>query len=351
MKALVLTGVKEFEIQDLPTPEIQPNEVLINTAYAGVCGTDHDLYAGRPGSAAAVPPIVLGHENSGVVAAIGSEVTGVKVGDRVAVDPNIYCGQCEYCLTQRPELCDHLSAVGVTRDGGLAEQFTAPATVVYKLPDNVSLKDAAAIEPISCAVHGVDLLKLRPYQKALVIGDGFMGQLFAQIVQAYGVHQVDLAGIFDEKLKRNQELFGVTNVYNTTREAIPAESYDVIIEAVGLPATQAQAVAAAKKGAQVLMFGVGPQEAHFEMNTYDIYKKQLTIQAPSSTLTFKDAISLLESGKMNVAPLISHELGLEEVQDFLDGKIQASPSRRQGRRVVSALCRLLSLRGAGGGAD
>lgn len=322
MKALVLTGVKEFEIQDLPTPEIQPNEVLINTAYAGVCGTDHDLYAGRPGSAAAVPPIVLGHENSGVVAAIGSEVTGVKVGDRVAVDPNIYCGQCEYCLTQRPELCDHLSAVGVTRDGGLAEQFTAPATVVYKLPDNVSLKDAAAIEPISCAVHGVDLLKLRPYQ-ALVIGDGFMGQLFAQIVQAYGVHQVDLAGIFDEKLKRNQELFGVTNVYNTTREAIPAESYDVIIEAVGLPATQAQAVAAAKKGAQVLMFGVGPQEAHFEMNTYDIYKKQLTIQGSFiNPLTFKDAISLLESGKMNVAPLISHELGLEEVQDFLDGKIQ-----------------------------
>ena len=319
----VLTGVKEFEIQDLPTPEIQPNEVLINTAYAGVCGTDHDLYAGRPGSAAAVPPIVLGHENSGVVAAIGSEVTGVKVGDRVAVDPNIYCGQCEYCLTQRPELCDHLSAVGVTRDGGLAEQFTAPATVVYKLPDNVSLKDAAAIEPISCAVHGVDLLKLRPYQKALVIGDGFMGQLFAQIVQAYGVHQVDLAGIFDEKLKRNQELFGVTNVYNTTREAIPAESYDVIIEAVGLPATQAQAVAAAKKGAQVLMFGVGPQEAHFEMNTYDIYKKQLTIQGSFiNPLTFKDAISLLESGKMNVAPLISHELGLEEVQDFLDGKIQ-----------------------------
>ena len=314
MKALVLTGVKEFEIQDLPTPEIQPNEVLINTAYAGVCGTDHDLYAGRPGSAAAVPPIVLGHENSGVVAAIGSEVTGVKVGDRVAVDPNIYCGQCEYCLTQRPELCDHLSAVGVTRDGGLAEQFTAPATVVYKLPDNVSLKDAAAIEPISCAVHGVDLLKLRPYQKALVIGDGFMGQLFAQIVQAYGVHQVDLAGIFDEKLKRNQELFGVTNVYNTTREAI---------EAVGLPATQAQAVAAAKKGAQVLMFGVGPQEAHFEMNTYDIYKKQLTIQGSFiNPLTFKDAISLLESGKMNVAPLISHELGLEEVQDFLDGKIQ-----------------------------
>ena len=229
MKALVLTGIKQFEIQELDTPEIQPNEVLINTAYAGVCGTDHDLYAGRPGSAPAVPPIILGHENSGVVAAIGSEVTNVKVGDRVAVDPNIYCGQCEYCLTQRPELCDHLSAVGVTRNGGLAERFTAPATVVYKLPDNVSLRDAAAIEPVSCAVHGLDLLKLRPYQKALVIGDGFMGQIFAQLLQAYGVHQVDLAGIFDEKLQRNKELFGVTETYNTTREQIPTDAYDVIV--------------------------------------------------------------------------------------------------------------------------
>ena len=316
MKALVLTGVKEFEIQDLATPEILPNEVLINTAYAGVCGTDHDLYAGRPGSAAAVPPIVLGHENSGVVAAIGAEVTNVKVGDRVAVDPNIYCGQCEYCLTQRPELCDHLSAVGVTRDGGLAEQFTAP------LPDNVSLRDAAAIEPVSCAVHGLDLLKLHPYQKALVIGDGFMGQIFAQLLQAYGVHRVDLAGIFDEKLERNKSQFGVTETYNTTREQIPSEAYDVIIEAVGLPATQAQAISAAKKGAQVLMFGVGPQEAHFEMNTYDIYKKQLTIQGSFiNPLTFRDAISLVSSGKMNIGGLISHELGLEEVQDFLDGKI------------------------------
>lgn len=322
MKALVLTGVKEFEIQDLDTPEILPNEVLINTAYAGVCGTDHDLYAGRPGSASAVPPIVLGHENSGVVAAVGSAVTNVKVGDRVAVDPNIYCGQCEFCLTQRPELCDHLSAVGVTRNGGLAEQFTAPASVVYKLPDNVSLRDATAIEPVSCAVHGLDLLKLRPYQKALVIGDGFMGQIFAQLLQAYGVHQVDLAGIFDEKLQRNKEQFGVSETYNTTREQIPEDSYDVIVEAVGLPTTQAQAVAAANKGAQVLMFGVGPQEAHFEMNTYDIYKKQLTIRGSFiNPLTFRDAISLVSSGKMNIGGLISHELKLEEVQDFLEGKI------------------------------
>lgn len=109
------------------------------------------------------------HENSGVVAEIGSSVTNVKVGDRVTVDPNIYCGQCKYCRTGRPELCENLSAVGVTRNGGFEEYFTAPASVVYQIPDNVSLKSAAVVEPISCAVHGIKLLKVTPYQKALVI--------------------------------------------------------------------------------------------------------------------------------------------------------------------------------------
>ncbi|KRL16331.1 threonine dehydrogenase related Zn-dependent dehydrogenase [Levilactobacillus zymae DSM 19395] len=322
MKALVLTGTKKFDIQDLPTPEVKPDEVLVNTAYAGICGTDRALYAGLPGSANAVPPIVLGHENSGTVAAVGANVTTVKVGDRVVVDPNIYCGKCEYCLTDRPELCDHLSAVGVTRNGGLEKSFTAPASVVYPIPDSVSLKDAATTEPLSCAVHGVQLLKLTPYQKALVIGDGFMGQLFVQLLQAYGVHQVDLAGIIDEKLALNKEKFNVVNTYNTTRDKIPAD-YDVVIEAVGLPQTQEQAVEATKKGAQVLMFGVGKPDQHFSMNTYEVYQKQLTIQGSFiNPYAFKDAIALLASGEVNVDPLISHVVGLDEVEGVLNGDVK-----------------------------
>lgn len=169
MEALVLTGTKKLEVENIEKPEVKPNEVLIHTAFAGICGTDHALYAGLPGSADAVPPIVLGHENSGVVAEIGSDVTNVAVGDRVTIDPNIYCGQCKYCRTARPELCENLSAVGVTRNGGFEEYFTAPASVVYQIPDNVSLNSAAVVEPISCAVHGIQLLKVTPYQKALVI--------------------------------------------------------------------------------------------------------------------------------------------------------------------------------------
>lgn len=322
MKALVLTGTKQFEMQDVTTPTVKDDEVLVNTAYAGICGTDRALYAGLPGSADAVPPIVLGHENSGIVAAIGRNVTNVKVGDRVTVDPNIYCGECEYYRTDRPELCDNLSAVGVTRDGGLEESFTAPASVVYPIPDSVSLKAAATVEPISCAVHGVKLLDLTPYQKALVIGDGFMGQLFVQLLQAYGVHQVDFAGIVDEKLAFNKEKFGVTNTYNTTRDSIPAD-YDVVIEAVGLPQTQEQAVEATKKGAQVLMFGVGKPNQTFSMNTYEVYQKQLKIQgAFINPYAFEDAIALLASGQLDVESLISHEVSLEQVEDVLNGKVE-----------------------------
>ena len=322
MKALVLTGTKQFEMQDVTTPTVKDDEVLVNTAYAGICGTDRALYAGLPGSADAVPPIVLGHENSGIVAAIGRNVTNVKVGDRVTVDPNIYCGECEYCRNDRPELCDNLSAVGVTRDGGLEESFTAPASVVYPIPDSVSLKAAATVEPISCAVHGVKLLDLTPYQKALVIGDGFMGQLFVQLLQAYGVHQVDFAGIVDEKLAFNKEKFGVTNTYNTTRDSIPAD-YDVVIEAVGLPQTQEQAVEATKKGAQVLMFGVGKPNQTFSMNTYEVYQKQLKIQgAFINPYAFEDAIALLASGQLDVESLISHEVSLEQVEDVLNGKVE-----------------------------
>lgn len=323
MEALVLTGIKSLELKEIAQPEVKPDEVKIHTAFAGICGTDHALYAGLPGSAPAVPPIVLGHENSGVVVEVGSEVTNVKVGDRVAVDPNIYCGQCKYCRTGRPELCEHLSAIGVTRDGGFEDYFTAPASVVYPIPDNVSLKAAALVEPISCAVHGIQLLKVSPYQKALVIGDGFMGQLFVQILQAYGIHEVDLAGIVDEKLAMAKDKFGAKRTFNTMAgDKIPDSEYDVVIEAVGSPKTQEAAIEAAARGGQVLMFGVGGPDDTFEMNTYEVFQKQLTIQGSFiNPNAFEDSLALLASGKVDVEPLISHELDYATVEDFLNGKL------------------------------
>ena len=322
MKALVLTAVKNLEVKDVDMPEIKPDEVLVHTAYAGICGTDHALYAGLPGSADAVPPIVLGHENSGVVAKVGSEVKNVKVGDRVSVDPNIYCGECKYCRTSRPELCEHLDAVGVTRDGGFEDYFTAPAKVVYPIPDSLSLKAAAVTEPLSCAVHGVDLLELHPYQKVLVIGDGFMGQLFVQTLLAQGVEEVTLSGLSEDKLKLNHDKFGAKTINTAKGEKIPNDTYDIVIEAVGRPETQEQAVEAAARGGQVLMFGVGNPDDKFSINSYEVFQKQLTIQgAFINPYCFEDAIALMGAGKVDVLPLLSHEFDLKEVDDFVNGRI------------------------------
>lgn len=324
MKALVMTDVKKLEVQDdYPTPTIQPNEVLIHTAWAGICSTDKALYNGLPGSADAVPPIVLGHENSGVVAEVGQDVVGFKVGDRVSVDPNIYCHKCFFCRTSRPELCEHLDAVGVTRDGGFAEYFTAPEEVVYHVPDNVSLEVAAVIEPISCAEHGVDLLDTHPYQKALIIGDGFEGQLIAQILKSRGLQEVTLAGTVDEKLANNEELFGFKTINNLTHpEEVQADSYDIVVEAVGLPKTQEQAVEAARRGGQVLMFGVGNPSSTFNVNTYKVYQKQLTIQSSFiNPYTFEDSVALIQSGDVDPLPLISNVLDFAHVEDFVSDKL------------------------------
>ncbi|MBW1604950.1 zinc-dependent alcohol dehydrogenase family protein [Lactobacillus sp. Sy-1] len=329
MKALVLTGTKQMEIQDLDTPTPKPDEVLVKTAYAGICGTDDALYNGLPGSADAVPPIVLGHENSGVVAAVGANVTQFKKGDRVAVDPNIYFPKDKYFRVDRPQLAESLSAVGVTRDGGLEEYFTAPESVVYHVPANLSLKAACSTEPVSCGVHGIRRLSLQPHYKALVMGDGYMGLLFVELLKAYGVQHVDLTGRHDDKLAEEQKLTGADHVINTESGDI-TEEYDIVIEAVGRPETQEKAIEVAGKGGQILMFGVGRPDQTFTVNTYEVFQKELDIKGSFiNPYSFDDSLALMASGKIDVEPLIKNVLQLDEVVGKLDGS-----DKRPGKSVV-----------------
>lgn len=319
MKALVLENISDMQIKDLPEPTVSGDEVKIKVKYSGICGTDKHLYLGLPGSADAEMPVVLGHENSGEVVAVGPDVVDIKVGDRVAIDPNIYCGYCKYCRQGRPQLCEHLSAVGVTRNGGLEEYTTAPQLVVYRLPDSVSYLSGAMVEPISCVMHGIKRLNLEPAQKALVIGDGFIAQLFTQILAASGLSQIDVSGHSDHK----RELLGrcgATHFYNNATEEVPT-GYDVVIECVGLPATQTAAVEQAGKGGQVLMFGVANPTDTFALNSYEVFQKELDIKGSFiNPYVFEDSIALLASGKVNVEMLISDEITLDQVADDLAGK-------------------------------
>ncbi|USS88581.1 zinc-dependent alcohol dehydrogenase family protein [Fructilactobacillus hinvesii] len=319
MKALVMTAKQQMEIEerDIPTPK--DDEVLVETAYAGICGTDNALFNGLPGSADAVPPIVLGHENSGIVRAVGKNVKNFKEGDRVAVDPNIYCGKCHYCHIGLYEECENLSAVGVTRDGGLEQYFTAPEEVTYHVPDAISLKAACSMEPISCGVHTMHITEdIQPSMKALIIGDGYMAKLFAQLIRAYGIQDITMTGRHDDLLAQEKEQLNLTHVVNTTKEDIPG-NYDFVIEAVGKPETQEQAVEHTNPGAQVFMFGVGAPGQTFSMNTYEIFKKQLTVKGSMiNPHAFVDSIALLESGAVKVEPFQANVISLEEVEGVLD---------------------------------
>ena len=158
---------------------------------------------------------------------------------------------------------------------------------------------------------------------ALIIGDGFEGQLIAQILKSRGVKEVTLAGTVDEKLENNRKHFGFKTINNIKEpDAIKPDSYDIVVEAVGLPKTQEQAVEAARRGGQVLMFGVGNPDSEFKVNTYKVYQKQLHIQGSFiNPYTFEDSIALLQSGDVDPLPLISNVLDFAHVEDFVSGKL------------------------------
>ncbi|MHC5373021.1 zinc-dependent alcohol dehydrogenase family protein [Enterococcus sp. LJL120] len=316
MKALVLTAKENMSLQELPTPTITDQEVLLKVKYCGVCGTDVHIFHGEPGSAEVTPPIVLGHEFSGEVIEVGAEVTTLAVGDHVAVDPNIYCGKCRYCRDGRVQLCDNLSAVGVTRNGGMAEFCNVPETACLKISQELPFEIGAMVEPLSCVLHGFDqIAPITADKKVLVIGAGFIGSLFLQMVQQKGAIWVDACEPNQQKHQLLTEM-GVKNIFADLGDI--TDSYDLIIECVGKKQTCEKAVELANKGAELLFFGVPSPGTKIEISAHAIFQKELKIVGSFiNPFTLNEAVDLLNSGAIDVKSLLSHQLTLAEVPDLL----------------------------------
>ena len=183
MLGYLFSEVGNANLQQLPNPVIGESDVLIKVKACGICGTDIHILKGESSS---TPPVVLGHEFSGEVVAVGSLVTTAKVGDRVCIDPNIFCGLCHYCRNGKEHLCENLTAIGVDIHGGFAEYAVVPQTHVYPLPANVSYAAGAMVEPVACCVRGMDLAKIRPGDEVAVLGAGPIGLILAQMAKAAG---------------------------------------------------------------------------------------------------------------------------------------------------------------------
>lgn len=322
MKSAFFLGNKQFEVRDVTFPELAPNDILVKNKACGICGTDIHIYHGEPGSADVCPPVVLGHEYSGVVEKIGAGVTTVKVGDKVTIDPNIYCGVCRYCRNGKKQLCENLSGIGVTRDGGFGEYSVVPASQAFILGEDVDFETGAMTEPLACCVHGIDLAGIRTGDTVLVIGGGAIGLLMVQLAKLSGAAHVILSEPVE--IRRQVALTMGADAAIDPINQNPAveikrltgvEGADVVIECVGKTVATKQAFACAAKGATVLLFSVPSIGTSFDLSLFDVFKKELTIKGSFvNPDTHGRAVELLNTGKVNITPLITHRYSIDEME-------------------------------------
>lgn len=321
MKAAVYHGPQDLRVEEVPVRELKDNEVMIQVKYCGVCGTDIHIFNGDGGSFEVNPPLIPGHEFSGVVAKVGSAVTTVKEGDRVSGDPNDMCGECYFCKNAMQHFCTNNVGVGTTVDGGFAEYVIMREKQVYKFADSLSFKEAAMAEPISCCLHGIDLCNIKSGCTVLVMGGGPIGMIMMQLAKNAGAARVIMSEPVEEKREQALKL-GATKVIDPMKEDVQAvldaycENVDVVIECVGNIHTQADAVKFAGKGATVMYFGLASPEESYPLKPDDVFKKELTITSSFiNPYTFERAIRVLESGMIELESLITNVVPLDDIVD------------------------------------
>lgn len=310
MKAVVFTDVEQIALETIPDPEPAIGEVVVKIAQSGICGTDIHIYHNEYLSDF---PLIPGHEFSGEVVAIGKNVEmDIKVGDRVAVDPNIYCMHCDFCRNEQANHCLNWQGVGVTRAGGFAEYVNVPARACYKLPDNMTDEQAAFIEPLACVAYAMRRFPVSPADKVLIIGAGPMGLLLVQAFQNTNASSITVVEKQPARLEL-AKMMGANYVVAagaTQTEAlkeIAPYGFDAVIDATGVPKVIEGAFQYLKPRGRFLQFGVTAMDAKIEISPYDIFKNDWSITGSFAICySFLPAIDWLASGRIDVSQLVSH---------------------------------------------
>jgi L-iditol 2-dehydrogenase len=321
MKALLLSEYKHLAVADLPTPVPGPGEVLVRVAACGICGSDVHGYDGSSGRR--IPPIVMGHEAAGVVAAVGEGVAAYRAGDRVTFDSTVYCGECEFCRRGEVNLCDQRQVVGVScgdyrRAGAFAEYVTVPERILYRLSNDLSFSDAAMLEAVSVAIHAVRVAGAKGGETALVIGAGMIGLLILQTAKASGCSRVFVADVDASRLEMARSL-GADAVIDSSRESLTTRiqqltkgrGVDVALEAVGRPEPVTAAIDCTRKGGTVALVGNIAPEVPIPLQK--VVTRQIRLQGScASSGEYPQAMQWMAEGKIKVAPLITAVAPLEE---------------------------------------
>lgn len=320
----------KFEVRDMNIGELGDEEVLVRSKTCGICGTDVHIYKGEPGSADAVPPVVLGHEFAGVVEKVGVKVTKVKAGDHVTLDPNIYCGTCMPCRMGHKQNCEHLFALGVNTNGGFAEYAVCPQSQCFRVDKDVDFDVAAMAEPLACVIHGIDLAGIKPGQNVCVIGGGTIGLLMVQMARLSGAGSVILSEPVEIRRQIGLEVGADAaidpiheDLQGRIKEILGEGIVDVVIECAGNPITAKQALEVAGLGATILFFSVPGVGSTVQLPLFDVFKKELKIVGSIiNPDTHQRAVNLINAGRLEIKKLITHSYDLEHLEDGI--KMQMS---------------------------
>lgn len=305
MRALVIESPGVARVKEVPTPAPGPGEVLIRVEACGICGTDVHIFRGEY---MGDYPLVPGHELAGEIVALGEGIRRFQVGDRVAVEPNIACGNCKACLNNRQNFCENWQAIGVTLPGSMAEYVVAPEPAVFAI-GALSFEEGAFMEPLSCVVHGVERAGIRLGDNVAILGAGPIGLLMVQTVRLQGAASISVL----ERRAARRELaarLGASQCAATLEELTP-DAYDVVIDATGVPEVMSHTLSLVRKGGSILLFGVPPRGTHLVLDAFAVFEKGIRLSSSfTSVRNSYQAVGLLSAGLVQVGDLISHRLPL-----------------------------------------
>jgi threonine dehydrogenase-like Zn-dependent dehydrogenase len=321
VRAVVVEKPGHVEVRDVAEPSPGPGEVLIRVSCCGICGTDLHIVDGE--FPPTPYPITPGHEFAGEVVAIGSDPLSrargapvIEEGSLVAVDPSLFCGYCQPCRSGRGNLCQNWGAIGDTVDGAFAELVAVPAANVYRLPEGFDGQTGAMVEPLSCAVHGLDRLGPVVGRRVVLFGAGTMGLLLLQLLVTAGAAGVTVIDRAESRLTVANQLGAATTA--TSAEALDGALFDVAVDATGAPSAIEAAIALLERGGRLLVFGVAPAEATVRLSPFRVYNDEITVIGSMAVLySFDQAIDMLARGAVDVRPFLAEPMALEQFDQAL----------------------------------
>ena len=324
MRAARLSEPGVMRVEEVGRPEPGPRDLLVRIEATGICGSDRHMFRGEYPTAL---PVTLGHEFCGIVEAAGAEVERVRVGDRITADPNIACGHCEACRTGKVNLCHTLQAIGVTRDGGFAQYAIVPEQQAHVLPVDLDPELGAFSEPLACCLHGLDVARIKPGDSVAVLGGGVIGLLMVQLARLAGAASVVL--VTRQAPRREMALrLGATHAVDPSAgDAVAAvrqiggTGVDVTLECAGVPETFRQSLEMTKRGGAAVLFGVMAKGQTVPVEPFDLLCREVRLEAAYLTPhTHARAVAMIAAGQLQLRPLISRRIGLEDLPAELGGE-------------------------------